>query len=153
MKKVYERLYTGDASDCFGGAEHWAVVHGCRYPCLRRAMRRLKVSSENPVHLEDGPNLYLDLFDGPARYFTMSPFKTFLAFAGRHWDGGAGLLIHCNQGKSRAPSLALLFLAKHSKALPSKSYDEAFAAFSELLPDCSPGEGIQWFLRKNWQRF
>ena len=35
----------------------------------------------------------------------------FLEFSNKHWRQGKKLLIHCNQGESRAPSLALLFVA------------------------------------------
>ena len=152
MRQIYERLYTGDLAACFEGAASWAVVHACRHPCFLRAVRRLGASSESLTHLEDGPNLYLDLVDGPARCFSTSHFEAFLSFAGRHWSRGAGLLIHCNQGASRAPSLAMLFLAKHLEALPTGSYDEASAAFCQLLPGFSPGAGIRSFLREHWER-
>lgn len=153
MRKIYERLYTGDLADCFEGAASWAVVHACRQPCFRRAARRLGVASDGLTHLEDGPNLYLDLIDGPARYFSTPPLEAFLSFAGRHWSRGSGLLIHCNRGTSRGPSLALLFLAQGSTALPSGSFDEASAAFSRWVPEYSPGDGIRSFLRENWERF
>jgi hypothetical protein len=153
MRKIYERLYTGNLADCFEGAASWSVVHACRHPCFLRAARRLGVSSESLAHLEDGPNLYLDLIDAPARYFSTPPFEAFLSFAGRHWSRGTGLLIHCNQGISRGPSLALLFLAQSSTALPSGSYDEASAAFSRLLPEYSPGQGVGSFLREHWEHF
>lgn len=152
MRKIYERLYTGGLADCFEGAASWAVVHACRHPCFRRAARRMRVESESRTHLEDGPNLYLDLIDAPAQYFSPPPIEAFLSFAGRHWSRGSGLLIHCNQGLSRGPSLALLFLAQRSTALPSGSYDEASAAFSRLLPGYSPGAGIRAFLREHWER-
>lgn len=96
-------------------------------------------------------NLYLNLIDGPARYLSTPPFEAFLSFAGRHWSQGCGLLIHCNQGISRGPSLAMLFLARHSTLLPSGSYDEACAVFSRLLPGYSPGDGIRSFLREQWE--
>jgi hypothetical protein len=152
MRRLDERLYTGDLGDCFEGAASWAVVHACRHPCFLRAARRLGASGESLTHLEEGPNLYLDLIDAPARYFSAPPLEAFLSFACHHWSRGAGLLIHCNQGMSRGPSLALLFLAQRLTVLPSGSYDEASAAFSRLLPEYSPGEGIRSFLREHWGR-
>ena len=150
MERVYERIYSGDSSDCFSGAGSWAVIHACRHPCFRRAIRRHGMSEQPPAYLEDGPNLYLDIFDGPARYFSIAPFEAFLSFASRHWQKDCGILIHCNQGISRAPSLAMLLLAKHAKVLPSATFDEAMTAFSKRIPDCSPGEGIRSFLREHW---
>jgi hypothetical protein len=151
MRRVYERLYTGGQEDCFEGAARWAVVHACRHPCFRRAAGRLGVTSESQAHLEDGMNLYLDLIDAPARYFSTPPFEAFLSFAGRHWGRGAGLLIHCNQGVSRGPSLAMLFLARYSTVLPAGPYEEASAAFSRLLPGYSPGAGMRSFLGEQWE--
>lgn len=153
MRKIYESLYMGDQEDCFEGAASWAVVHACRDPCFRRAARRLGSASGSQSYLEDGLNLYLDLVDGPADGFSPRPFEAFLSFAGRHWRPGAGLLVHCNLGKSRGPALCLLFLAGPLAVLPSGSYDEASAAFSRLLPGYSPGEGIRSFLREQWESF
>jgi hypothetical protein len=152
MRKVYDRLYTGRQPDCFEGAARWAVVHACREPCFLRARRRTRSADESSRSIEEGQNLYLDLTDGPAGQFSTDPFEAFLAFAFRHWEGGAGLLIHCNLGISRAPSLALLFLAKRLDALPGFSYGAASSAFCNLMPGYSPGEGIRSFLREQWSR-
>ncbi len=153
MRKIHERLYTGGLGDCFAGAERWAVVHACRHPCHRRAARRLGAfGQEVPWSLEEDQNLYLDLVDGPESCFSTAPLEAFLDFADRHWGSGLGLLIHCNQGRSRGPSLALLFLAKRAGELPTGSYAEAGAAFSRLDPDWSPGDGIRSFLHECWHR-
>lgn len=149
MIQVFDRLYAGGESGCFEGAERWAVVHACRHPCFRRAARRLGAREEVRV-LEEGANLYLDLIDAPARYFEVSLLEAFLGFAARHWERGSALMVHCNQGVSRAPSLAMLFLAKGLDRLPAGSYDEAREGFAELWPDYAPSEGIRSFLRDHW---
>lgn len=152
MRKLYDRLYTGRQADCFEGAARWAVVHACREPCFERAARRMRPADATSPILEEGQNLYLNLIDSPDARLSPDPFETFLAFAFRHWQDGTGLLIHCNLGISRAPSLALLFLAKRLNALPASSYGEASAAFSKLMPGYSPGEAIRSFLREHWER-
>ena len=46
------------------------------------------------------------------------------------------VVIHCNQGLSRAPSIALLWLAKRAKAISSsESYAAAAQAFLEIYPE------------------
>jgi predicted protein tyrosine phosphatase len=62
--------------------------------------------------LEREYDLYLNIIDPPVPLFKPPLFSSFLVFADKHWRSGKKLLIHCNQGESRAPSLALLFLEK-----------------------------------------
>ena len=98
-------------------------------------------------------NFYLNMID-PSRPLFMPPlFTEFLRFARLHWEAGENLLIHCNRGDSRAPSLALLFLAKVVRVLPADGYWEALEKFINLYPNYLPGQGIQIYLGKNWGSF
>jgi predicted protein tyrosine phosphatase len=94
----------------------------------------------------------MNLIDPPVPLFMRESFEAFFRFACRFWDGGANILIHCNKGESRAPSLALLLLAKHLRAIAAESYDDAMGAFVKLYPEYSQGIGIQKFLRDNWRQ-
>ena len=85
-----------------------------------------------------------------SRSSKIETFVQFLLFAAEHDDRGASVLIHCNQGESRAPTLALLFLAKHLRAIPAGSFSAARAAFAPLCREYRPGRGIQQFLETNW---
>ncbi len=51
----------------------------------------------------------------------MPSFEAFLRFVDREIPERP-ILIHCNQGESRAPSLTLLYMAKRLGLLPSNSY-------------------------------
>ena len=90
------------------------------------------------------------MIDPPAPLFKVEMFERFLAFARTKYNSGASLLIHCNQGESRAPSLALLFLTKHIGKLPNTSYTDARQVFEKRFPAYQPGLGIQQFLATNW---
>ena len=79
-------------------------------------------------------------------------FTEFLAFANKHWSQGRKLLIHCNQGESRAPSLAMLFLAKGVFSIPDTSYEVARLEFEKLYPRYNPGKGIETYFSKNWSQ-
>jgi protein-tyrosine phosphatase len=100
--------------------------------------------------LEEASNLYLNMIDPSVPLFMPPLFSEFLRFARAQWNGGKHVLIHCNQGESRAPSLALLFLAKVPGALPAESFDVAKQAYLRLDPVYSPGQGIQTYLREHW---
>jgi predicted protein tyrosine phosphatase len=77
-------------------------------------------------------------------------FTSFMVFSNKHWNEGRKLLIHCNQGESRAPSLAMLFMAKGLSAINNVSYESARSEFEKLYPRYNPGKGIETYFSRNW---
>jgi hypothetical protein len=155
MFKVYERLFIGDESECFDNKIGWAIVHACKSPCHQRAVGyRGSLPSNHPNYLvlERRDNLFLNMIDPTQPLFMMPLFIEFLRFAKEQWESGKNVFIHCNKGESRAPSLALLFLAKEIKSIRSASYDQAREDFIKLYPAYTPGTGIQTYLRNNWEK-
>jgi hypothetical protein len=153
MVEVYDRLYVGDGATCQLGSAQLAVVHACKSPCHQRAAGytgSLPSTRPNYLVLQDPCDLYLNIIDPPLPLFKIETFAHFLLFASQHYDGGGSVLIHCNQGESRAPTLALVFLAKHLKVIPSDSFSAAKEAFVLRYEGYRPGLGIQQFLTKNW---
>ena len=153
MVEVFDRLLVGAVDDCRIGVEKLAVVHACKSPCHQQAVGyrgSLPASHPNYLVLQQEHDLYLNIIDPPVPLFKVEIFERFLAFARTKYDSGASVLIHCNQGESRAPSLALLFLAKHIGALPDPSFEDAKHAFVRFFPAYQPGIGIQRFLADNW---
>ena len=130
-----------------------AFVHACKQPCHQRAVGyRGSLLPSHPLYLgmEQGNHLYLNLVDAQVPIFRPGSFPMFRDFARRQYRAGSELVIHCNQGESRAPSLALLFLAKDLKVLPADSFDAARLEFEKLYPGYSPGRGIELFMRQHW---
>lgn len=153
MQKVYDRVWVAGAQECRSGGDGWAVVHACKDPCHRQAVGyqgSLRSSHSNYLALLREQDLFLNLIDSPKPLFKAASFSTFLDFADTQWRQGRQLLIHCNQGESRAPSLALLLLAKRCSALDDSSYAAARAQFTRLFPNYRPGAGIQEYLSANW---
>ena len=156
MKEVYERLLVSDLNDCSFEKNYdseWAIVHACKTPCHQRAVGytgNLKSNHPNYLILVRDKNLYMNLIDPPIPLFKDQSFNEFMRFAEDNWNRGRKILIHCNQGLSRAPSLALLFLSKKVKTISNNSYQEARKDFLEIYPDYLPGLGIQKFLTENW---
>ena len=153
MREIYERLNIGSERDCFVDREGWAVVHACKHPCHQGAVGyRGSLPSSHPHYLvlERGNNLFLNMIDPPKPLFKLELFRAFLDFAGRHWDVGDNLLIHCNLGDSRAPSLGLVFLAKHVGVLPDDSYELAAQEFRNLAGVYRPSAGIRTYLSRHW---
>jgi predicted protein tyrosine phosphatase len=97
---------------------------------------------------ERGHHLYLNLIDPEAPLFMMPSFVAFLAFVDRE-IAARKVLIHCNQGESRAPSLSMLYMAKRLGLLPNDSYTTAATAFRTQYP-FNPSKGITTWLTENW---
>lgn len=153
MERLVKTIFVGTDLDCFEKESVWAVVHACKHPCFERALhngaycpgpqsKRLSRSWEN--------DLYLNIVDGPMDCFRREVFSDFLDFATKHFEAGKKLLIHCNRGRSRAPSLALLFLAQHSFLKDTQTYRAAEQQFLKIHPSFLPGAGIRSFLIQNW---
>ena len=70
-----------------------------------------------------------------------------------HNIGAARVLVHCNQGFSRSPSIALLYLLKHTNALGSRDYTVALDAFRALYPAYLPAQGMADYVRINWGKY
>ena len=59
------------------------------------------------------------------------------------------ILIHCNHGLSRSPSLALLYLAKKG-IINNQSYNDAVKDFLKMFSNYNPNNGIASYLRTEW---
>ena len=59
------------------------------------------------------------------------------------------VLVHCNLGRSRSPSIAMVYLAKNQ--IISNEYNSAIEEFTKKYPEYSPGNGIEIYLKKNWE--
>lgn len=153
MQEVYERVIVANEMSCTEGNRELAVVHACKSPCHQNAVGyRGNLSNQHPNYLvlEKENDLFLNIIDPPVPLFKSLLFSRFLEFSDKHWSQGQKLLIHCNQSESRAPSLALLFLAKEISAIPNTCYEAAIQEFIKIYPNYNPGKGIQTYFTKNW---
>jgi hypothetical protein len=142
----------GDQACCAPGDARRAVVHACKMPCHRAAVGyEGNLPSGHPEYLarRGEYDLYLNLIDPPLPLFKPESFRLFLSFMEEQRSQGRPVLIHCNQGQSRAPSLALLYGAKRLGLFPSESYGAARKAFEAVHP-YTPGAGIAKFLDDHW---
>jgi hypothetical protein len=152
---INEQLSFGNESACTHITDGTiAVVHACKEPCHRSAVgystRTIPSNHPNYLVLEHGHHLYLNLIDPPQPLFMMASFEAFVKFVDRE-IAERPVLIHCNQGESRAPSLTLLYMAKRLATLPNDSYAVAATAFRQKFP-YNPGRGIETWLTTNWSK-
>jgi len=63
------------------------------------------------------------------------------------------VLVHCDRGESRSPSIALLYMAARLGELPTDSLEAAEEKFRVIYPHYNPQPGIREHLRQNWHRY
>lgn len=158
MQKVSDNLYVGSQDDCKIGhcmKSGHAVVHCVKDPCHSRVVGTRKLDKEHQHYLAftTSGDLYLNMIDPPVPLFKADTFKHFMKFMDEHRDDK--VTIHCNQGKSRAPSMAMLWLAKGLHEIPDVSYDEARGSFEKKFPGVidTTGKGIETYMREHWNEF
>jgi predicted protein tyrosine phosphatase len=105
----------------------------------------------NYLSYENEQLLSFNWVDGNAFLYKMSgpaAFTRALDFI-EEWSKTKNVLINCDQGQSRSPTVALLYLAKRLHVIPDGSFAEARAAFERLYPGYAPS-GIADFVATNW---
>lgn len=156
MTVVYPNLYIGAEQECnFTPSTEWAVIHACKNPCHVRAVGyrgSLPSSHPNYLILEKTGHLFLNMVDMEQALLPVYAdpiMKAAMAFISRRIIEQK-ILIHCNQGVSRSPSIALLYLA-HIGHISKDSYSEASGDFLKLYPVFNPGRGISLYMNNHWK--
>ncbi len=154
MTKVYDRLYVLVLKEIVSILDR----NGLWF--MRARIHATSMQLGTKVHyqrttiitlsLERGANLYLNIVDPDIPLFMPQTFVDFMNFSQKHYSEGMNLLIHCNLGESRAPSLALLFMAKGMHVISDRSYEEARREFQISYPGYMPGLGIFRYFTENW---
>ena len=157
MIEIHPHLFVGNDVDCRTAFNNgFAIVHACKDPCHRRAVgyQQRALRSDHPYYLtyHTPQNLFLNIIDPDKPMFLPPLFQESLEFIEEEIKTRK-VLIHCNKGESRAPSIAVLYLAKRAKVLPEDSFKEAALEFRKTYPCYAPGLGIQRYLGENWERF
>ena len=154
MIQIEKNLYIGDMRDCIAyRRDNIAIVHACK-TCHRRALGYngcLSSSDSNYLSYEHGLNLYLNMVDMPNEFkphFTNPIFESAMGFIA-HNINTRPVLIHCDCGVSRSPSLGMVYLARHN-IISSACLTDAMSDFIKLYPQYSPGIGIKLYMAHNW---
>ena len=119
MVEIHPKLFVGNQDDYEQNVRFqpgWRIVHACREPYHREALgyRGRSAPEDNPEYLVAvrGDRLILNLIDAddPA-YIPKEIMDRSLAFIEQSLGDRCRVLVHCNQGLSRGPSIGLLYLA------------------------------------------
>lgn len=156
MIEVFENLFVGNDEDCKSMvSEGWSVIHACKIHCHQNAVGykgNLKSSHPNYLIYERNNHLFLNMVDMEQELlpiYTNPIMKAAISFIDKHISDKK-VLIHCNQGMSRAPSITMIYLA-HIEAIASDSFENAAKDYLKLYPVYNPGNGILKYMIKNWK--
>lgn len=158
MREVYKNLFVGSQSDYESNPElfdDWYVIHACKEPYHRKALgytgRAAPKNSPYYLFLYDRKNhLILNIVDTESPdFFKDEMINEALNYASEGLAKGKRVLIHCNQGESRAPSLALLLL--NVLGIYDCNFNEAVNAFVLAYPEYMPKSGIFQYVKRRWK--
>jgi len=90
--------------------------------------------------------------DNPG-FFAKSMIDQALDFIEQQYSEELNVLVHCNQGESRGPSIALTYMAARLQALPNESLEAAEQPFKTLYPYYNPKPGIRGHIKQYWQQY
>ena len=160
MIEVHPGLFLGNRHDyekIVAGQSGWAVVHACRtYHRMVVGYRIRNVPVSHPDYLiaRRENRIMLSLDDLPiATFIRKEMIDETLDFIDQMRNDGFNVLIHCMQGRSRSPSITMLYLATRLHVLPDSSLEAAERQFRHIYPRYAPNRGIREHLRRNWHLY
>lgn len=159
--EVHPGLYVGWRGAYEHAVRHldgWYVVHAAKEPYHRQTVGYdgPEPPPEHPERLvaRRGSRLMLNLVDAPAAVdIPRALFDAALDFIHEGLSTGHRVLVHCEMGISRSPSIALLYLARHTDRIPARSFQEAEPLFAALYPGYNPGSAIRRFMTRHWSDY
>lgn len=159
MIEVAPRLYVGNQLDYetkVRGDYDWRIVQACKEPYHRQALGyngrgAPRCDAEYLYAIRDN-RLILNMVDvDDHRYFDPKMIDFALDYIDEAKHSRAKVLIHCNQGGSRAPGLALHYLRHRTDTfLRGNDAEYGEMAFRNLYPNYQPANGIRDFVIAHW---
>lgn len=157
IKLLETNLFIGTLDDLsHTNNQEWAVVHATQtihYQIFgwNRTTHKPGKNHPNYIYYEEDNRISLNWVDGAEYLYNWSGVETFIKILNfiDKWIPKKNVLIHCDQGQSRSPTLGLLYLAKRTKIIPDDSFQAAKKEFVKYYPYYLPS-GIGEYVEKNW---
>lgn len=162
---VHDGLFVGSAADTYKFAG--SVLHCARDPWFAEAEIEVRKHSKDfyvpnkKIMLEFCPvpnvirinynTMTLNMVDADdPRYFSDEMINAGLEFITDRMAEGDPVLVHCNMGMSRSPSMAFLWMFEHG--FLDNEFRYALPQFKRLYPDYAPGNGIWQYLKNRCEK-
>ena len=129
MQEVYKNLYVGSKEDLrLTNENEYSFIH---------ATKTMFKKNNNKVINEENNHLYLNWVDSnDYKYFDynnegVSVFIRTLNFIEK-WIREKNIFLHCDEGVSRSPTIAMVYMAKRLKCISNEHYIFAKRDFSNI---------------------
>jgi len=155
MKEIDTNIFVGSLED-YENIKYnpdFVFVQACKEPCHRQALGYTgrAANKNHPEYLVAyrPQRIILNIVDvDTGKYFSNILFEKSIEFISSNIKNQKKVLIHCNQGLSRSPSIGLLYLAINKK-IRNRTFWDAKEDFLKIYPEYAP-KGVQDFLIENW---
>ena len=128
----------------------FVIIHACK--SYFDQIPKSNIYKKNTKIKELNEELFLNWVDLPeSSDFDIDTFNLALGWMKENYTTKKEILIHCDWGQSRSPTLAMVFMAKILKILPDNFY-EALKEFKILYPEYVTPSGISKFVKENWRK-
>lgn len=162
MIEIYDSIFVGSEQDYYTiqREKDWAILHCCKNPFHCQFVGyRGSLSSNHPdyalkrIDNEMALNLVdMDRFSPNYLDFNKSMFESAFSFLDEYRHNGFKLLIHCNQGESRGPTLGMLYAARLG-AFDYADFDSTVQHFRTKYPFYHPKTNIYLTVKNLWPYF
>ena len=160
MIEISNRVFVGNDDDYRYGWSHernWSFVHAAKDPWHREFVgykgRSAPKESDEYYYAIRNKEIALNIIDVEnPDWFNMDMIKMAIGFTIKHHGLGYNVLIHCNHGESRSPSLGLLYLATIGE-IPNETFNSAETAFIGKYKHYNPKAGIRKHLQMHWYEY
>lgn len=156
MEEIVNRLWVGGDKDYekLQGRAGWSFLRTCKEgPGGHRAILGYNTlgapKDKNYLWVRRGNLMALNLLDlDDPNYISEEMIDKGLTFIAERLKAGDKVLVACNAGHSRGPSLAMMYLRSVGE-LPD-SFIRAEKVFRTLYPHYDPAQGIRQFAKSHW---
>lgn len=163
MIEIVPGLHIGAGTD-FDTVEHntnWFIISAAKEPWHRQALGYTGrgAPKEDPEYLAAyrPRHMIMNLVDpNDAKWIPRELIDAALDEILIKLDDGFEVLVHCNQGESRAPSIGLLFLLTQGREefAGCENGEEVMDVYrNEFYEDYNPSEGFTQFINQNWKSY
>jgi hypothetical protein len=155
MLRLAERLYLGKCRECqLAAVRQASLLYACHWPCARARqpyapLEACPVLTAIASGRENGRLKFFNLINTEIPNYQVSQIVHFLDLIDQRLAAADVYLIG-EQAESRAPSLALLWLAFRGGHISRSSFAAARADFSRLYPGYAPWPGWVIFCEQEW---
>ena len=155
MVEIIKNLWVGNDQDTPEAQKRGYAICSCpkEGPSGHRSMLGYTTlgapKGKDYYFVERGNHIALNLIDvDDPNFIPEQAINAALKFIKKHFDNGEKILIHCNRGHSRGPTVALMFMRSIGE-MPH-NFVQSLRVFKTLYPEFDPGQGMKQYARSHW---